>query len=1423
MKPLLRNFNFADIIGTWPFAQNSKGSAERPYLLSGALKTAAQIISIKKEPAGGFDLNGKTINIYLDAIVAPYQVLFAADDMDVDDVVTAINTATSGYLATVAYNYSGFLLLKSKVSTGDTGYIRITNEPGSEDALDILGLYSETESWAGELSQTPHTDPTRQITLPHQVTIAHGEQFSADAFNRLAVQMATASERTTGLLDRKRVAIRKDTSVGNPDPDNYFQLMDTVYTGAAGQAMDTLIAILDENGNEILHEVTADLVTGITGVAIATDAGTKVMTVTCAGSFVAGDATGNRYMVFSGTYSPALPANLTNIPFKITRYINATNVEIMNVDESTGLRIEYTGSGGGAKKISITPTQLQVLGFYKESTLTNNVQDRHETRWTGSVTRIEKNNRIYCSAADFLEVAVGDQLTWASGTALAPFSNNGDYRVAKMIDEKTLELMDEDGGPVTLNPTEPSPSGTITVKTDGEFWTNPYVKLNMVIPVATITDFYPVYLGMSTVRDSVTANPAALSGDVRYLQAADFKVQQALIGIVGPSADSLDDVLAYLYADQRRNMEDIYFKLDRLPLDLASTTIPGSNRIGCDAIPAGVVLPGVDSGTLMDQIHGYTDESMWGVIDQAFVNLTLETVGDEGAAHIGNSVVGSAPEALTVVAAGTLHQQLNDLFATVDESVFDVMQSSYYGYGRVTGLAVTKNSDTQVAITSGKYVGYNGVLYDLPSGTADVLSTDGTFAVRHDGSSWVIADITSVGIGVNHFPVAILHKNSGTMDTPTQLFWQANGSKCLDHLSVGPTTGIGAANFTSLYKALLWLCMFDDSAMKPKTVIVKDDYTEDKNAGYAGCISLNHDVDPLFCSATDRLEGLSIIGIPQATGLHRPKITIGTLSSQKAFFIDMFHVAHWRIEGIALNYAGKSAGGDANVALFKDPGSSFVCRDCYINGNNRLYSIAYWNNALADVDLGGEWPNDNPGTLFERVYAENCTEALAIPFLLLGNQTPGGPPYLDLYGNLTVRDCVIHGDSTTRSGSDGSSTGSTLFTAASGGFTFADEGRSITIDGADYTIASYQTATQVFVNTTIPSGSGLSWTVNSCNYYYAFGFNSWTNTDVHNVSLTVENTTFEGCGNTIGHTALDMSIMFSNCIFGDAHGNYKVLDTVVSYGYPTVSNCSIRNTNGVTLSNGLYSNCSISDDGVVRFGDYGSFDNCDFSYDGIIQGEASGTLIRFNNCKMKFDGYGATDVAMLYDELLMNNCYVTNSNCTTGATLVGMHAGATAQLDNCLFKNITNAIVVAGTAGKILQVSNCNVTLPGVGEMAIYATGMTERVQISNCVFTTANGSNSAYKIVHVEGANGTRLFTCQLANNVMMKTGGTDEPIIYFKWINNLLLSNNRLGDTRAVDNSAADTIDRMLATTNVWVSITVSGVTTQLPATLADLNVVA
>lgn len=560
MPAPIRRKTLGDLLGSWPFSDVPDGPG--PQLLPRALQSSATILGTRSAPSGGYLVDTLSMFIWVDG--TQRQVNFNdGGPYTLAAVITEINGA-AGMPANVARNANGFLQLVSPTS-GTGSSLRLESIPGAEAVFIELGLFSETEAFGGEIFQAQHTDPTRQVALPGQAGMQLGENFSSDVINRIAFSLGANQDRLSAIVDERLLAVQASESYAGSGAAG-VQLNasnpEGVYLGLqASPSVDQLkdvLVVLDSKGHEFVREQEIAFLGTQADLAFTYDADSGETRVNSTLLNFAGVTLTDPFFLIATNLVGA--SALNNVPLRIIRVIDADNVAVHSVDPNTGVFIQITESGRSGRVSRVYAAACEVEGFYADVGLTIPINPTTliaRASGAGSVTRIDKNNRAICGGGgiDFtLEVQPGDIATWTGAGSNNPHTNNGVYRVRRVIDAKTLELLDEDFGPVFLNPNVGGGFGTLTVTSNGLFAQEPYVKF---VPTTlgalqagtgcipqTGDSFTIAYMVGKTMRDAVEADPTILSGGgIRYEQEATSDVAKTLMRMLGPSVDSFDEIL----------------------------------------------------------------------------------------------------------------------------------------------------------------------------------------------------------------------------------------------------------------------------------------------------------------------------------------------------------------------------------------------------------------------------------------------------------------------------------------------------------------------------------------------------------------------------------------------------------------------------------------------------------------------------------------------------------------------------------------------------------------------------------------------------------------------------------------------------------------------------------------------------------------
>lgn len=590
MPAPIDHLDTASLMGSWPVIPEFVTGT--PVFDSRVIDRKATILGVKKETSAGYNVDTKSLYIWVDG--TQHQVSFSGTDpFTLDEVIDVFNNVggSKGSISPapsgdIAFRDNGFLRLVSPSSVGG-GSLRLQTDT-DPDLFVELGLFSETEAFDGQIKQTQHFDPDRQVALPRQMSMGDGEDLRSDVINRALFQLGINTERNEGLLSRKRMAVQKNIDVGSwPGGSTGYQFIgdEVVYTGAATgpsvSDLESYFAVLDADGREYVKRFQDVLTTSTVDFVSSQDR--QEVQVQAGPGYVAGDEKGEVYIISS---AGSLPAALQGVPMKILEVESGGALAVVQpIDPVTGDVVLFNAAGVSADRVEIQTRRCVVDEVRKPSTTTR-VEGVQTTKESGTPTRIDKNNRIVVSGALFKTNSVGpvvegDLVVWSSYVGSDPYTNNGNYRVSKVVDEETIEVVAEDWGPVYLNPDLSGGAGTVTVSTDGEFYKEPFLHF---LPEAsggaipTTGDAVRiVYLGMSTFRE-ITDDPSSFSGgSVRYKQEADDYTQQVLLAIIGPSATTLTE---YMHDDARNSLENLDYRVnfEHYPADTLDAS--GSGETG---------------------------------------------------------------------------------------------------------------------------------------------------------------------------------------------------------------------------------------------------------------------------------------------------------------------------------------------------------------------------------------------------------------------------------------------------------------------------------------------------------------------------------------------------------------------------------------------------------------------------------------------------------------------------------------------------------------------------------------------------------------------------------------------------------------------------------------------------------------------------
>lgn len=821
--PAAHNYvDAAKLMGTWPMvATGVNGPSSGDYgLLPRSLINQATILGSRRDPSGGYDTAAKSFYLYVDGV--QYTVDFVSGPLSLDDVITEINSDTSAVGSDVAFNDNGFLRLKSP-TLGEGSSLEIQVTTSGEAILAELGLMSGYMSEAGDLYQSEHVDPNRQVSTNGQVVPNYGELFDINSFNRIAFQMAINSDKSEHLLSSKPVAVQKEFAVSSysPPADPGFTLTDDVFVGSAttpsSSDLEKMFAILDTDGNEARRDV-EDITdtSGADTVQCYVDGTSKIQYVELGtlGFFTATDDTNNVFVRLSG-----LAGSGNNILFKIIEYVDSRTVGIKNVDPSDGSVIEMNEGPSAAidaERVVVTPTKIYVEEVL-DTVGGSRVEGVVSQRCTGAIDRIDRNNRVVSTAVDFSASGVvpGDRMEISGAGQDRPYNNDGFYRVKEVIDANTVELLSDSYGPAFLNTIEGTGYGTLTVRSDGQFFNDPFVKLN--IHPETGSDLRVIYLSLSSMRDA-SDDPAFISGgSIQWAQETDWKVQKTLMAVIGPSTDSFDE---YLYDDARNSLENLYFRITKEHDDRGrhSTIWPDQVVIGTDGadVHADTTLPRANLEVVQAGLVNQVNISTWrsGTSSGSTLNfyrsqssILGELTPTSDGQHLGE-IYGWGVDSGSIERSGASIKLLQDEAAgatwipgCIEWHTTDTSGSSarrmVLGYAGWLGIGTYPDTDTWLHVQHGSTdVSARFENTTSEGAIVELKNTQGSYNLEADDDAFYITDLNAA---------ATRYKSDNTGDH----IWYDEGGVLTAHLDTDGRLGLNRAPtgsyFLDVYGDEAWL------------------------------------------------------------------------------------------------------------------------------------------------------------------------------------------------------------------------------------------------------------------------------------------------------------------------------------------------------------------------------------------------------------------------------------------------------------------------------------------------------------------------------------------------------------------------------------------------------------------------------------------
>lgn len=575
MPATLRHADVGRIIGSWPVLRSLGGT---PTLLPNTLDRQATILGVVRETTAGYDVSGRTLIFHVDGN-SPFPVTFTyTGNLPLAEVVDQINTVSQALIGDdIAFKDNGFLRLKSP-TIGDDSYLRLEVDPSSTptDVFLNLGLFAESEAFGGDITQAQHVDPDRQVSYPGQLSMAEGENLDAKVINRAVMQLAINADHADGQLTKKRIAAPTSTGAfayAPVTPEGYqFSGGTQVYVGQTAApdvtALSRLFKVLDSSGHRMakeFHDVIQTFSSPVLSIDSENNGAIQRQRVTVTGSpFTTSHAKGDYYIE---AYQPSVTG-----PAKIVEYIDANNVYVQFIRISDGVELFYTVTPGVLDFLRITQQTVHVDAVL-DAPGGSRVEGIPLVKRAAIVpTRVEKGSRIVFVGENFTLTPVpiiGDVLVWSGHGVTDPYSNNASYRISKIVDRETLEVVSDDWGPAILNPDLTSGvPGTIDIQTDGYFYKDPFIRFGNVgtyTPARLAPDSGEStqisYHGLSNLK-AATEDPAFFTQDHDddFTSPSEDIFQQAILALAGPTYTSVEDYLQN--GDKKISLEPLWRSYD---------------------------------------------------------------------------------------------------------------------------------------------------------------------------------------------------------------------------------------------------------------------------------------------------------------------------------------------------------------------------------------------------------------------------------------------------------------------------------------------------------------------------------------------------------------------------------------------------------------------------------------------------------------------------------------------------------------------------------------------------------------------------------------------------------------------------------------------------------------------------------------------
>lgn len=472
--------DLGELAGAWPIIRNQDLNAYSQA--PNSLDPRATLLGFRRQPSIGFLVGSAAIDITRDVASVPTttQVTFTPGNKSLADVISEINAALG---ATVAFDDNGFLRLTSPTIGGDS-YIRVDSVLGNEVTPYFLGLIEGQEARGGDPRQAQHIDPFRAVAGSKQVSHSVGESLDSSSINRGFFQVGyNAGAANAQLSVGRRTRKVRETIVANGElglqigtgsPTKGVFVGNT--TTPSATQIRSLVRVLDSNGEEYTRRVFGSVLSTQFGIEVIPVPGTTGVAKLRA-SFSATPAVG-RYFRFT-----TAAGGLESRPRQILS-LSSNEVVIEALDDSTGGTIQFAGTGATAEIVEGYLAPAVITGIYNSFTPPLAFGSRVEgvqstiSGTSGTISFSSKGNRVNMNIAapGMSSAQAGDLFTISSAGTSIPWSNDGTYRIQRVLDNRNVDLVNSDYTPAIINPDTTGGIGSGVAQQDGNFFRQPFIR-----------------------------------------------------------------------------------------------------------------------------------------------------------------------------------------------------------------------------------------------------------------------------------------------------------------------------------------------------------------------------------------------------------------------------------------------------------------------------------------------------------------------------------------------------------------------------------------------------------------------------------------------------------------------------------------------------------------------------------------------------------------------------------------------------------------------------------------------------------------------------------------------------------------------------------------------------------------------------------